>query len=87
MSGKDLRYYGFIMEFLKEVSRVLNISYDVRFITPQKHGDRQGKEGWSGLIGDVSKGVGFMQRNVQVDQSSFSIIVIEFDEFNEFKIW
>ena len=67
MSGKDLRYYGFMMEFLKEVANVLNISYDVRFITPQKYGDRQGKEGWSGLIGDVSKGVCFTQRNVQID--------------------
>ena len=56
-----------MMEFLKEVARVLNISYDVRLITPQKYGERQGKEEWSGLIGDVSKGVCLIQRNVQND--------------------
>ena len=58
-----------MMEFLKEVARALNIPYDVRFIYPQKYGQRhygqrQGKEEWSGLIGVVSKGVSVVQRNV-----------------------
>ena len=35
MSGKDLRYYGIITDFLQGVARELSVTYDMRFISPR----------------------------------------------------
>ena len=50
------KYEGYIVDLLDEITRHLCVSYEISLAADGKFGSQQGED-WTGIIGDVVKGV------------------------------
>ncbi|GIY79635.1 hypothetical protein CDAR_197522 [Caerostris darwini] len=59
LSGND-RYEGFCVDLMEELSNILHFKYEIKLVDDEEYGADLGGGEWSGMIGEVKKGVAHM---------------------------
>ena len=53
----NARYYGYLPDLLREMSTMMNFRYELYTVPDGSYGYRISAGKWSGLIGELTKGV------------------------------
>jgi len=64
------RFYGYLPDLLEALATTLNFQYDLYMVPDGSYGYRKGAERWSGMIGELLKGVSGMRSLLSNDCSS-----------------
>lgn len=55
--GGSAQFDGFIPDLLKKIEPLLNVTFDMKHVADFKYGSKRQDGNWTGLIGELVKGV------------------------------
>lgn len=70
--SKSDTYYGYLPDLLEALSMTLNFDYDLYMVPDGSYGYRKSAGRWSGMIGELLKGVRERGRRKLPSSSSYS---------------